>query len=337
MGSRKRKTIVNKKISVSIGIMLVQFIFPAERVAPSLQALSAKVLAQNIEKDLYERFPETTLVTNSLRMKLSIDGDFGLGRDISQHIQFTDRAIQKLCGDIGVSELIAKKICSCLPHIIDRAGRYIAKHYHDQLNGSNIDTIVLSGMNPNVLFKINNECLCEAIARAARYNFVLHYGYDKERFDNHYHYDYYVDDDAAKDMYHKYFEPCEGDKYFNHGTIVKTLFFGENDGESLPQASVYLRHVLIKSALENTMDCDMLENLQASHTVKRVVNDDHLYQQECVAARNAQRDGLLWSKELLDQAIAKEKYNFTWYKEFEHNILAAAWLMFMVHWSGVEL
>jgi hypothetical protein len=330
---RKGKTNVNKKISISIGIMtLTQFIFSTERLVPSLQILSSMGVAKNMQKDLYERFPDAKPVKKSLRAKLSIDGDFGLDCDISQHIQFADSAIQNLCVGMSVGELIAEKICARLSHIIDKAGRYVAKHYHDQLNGTNIDAIALSGLEPNAFCLIINEYLHAAIARSARYNFVLHYGYDKERFDNHYRYDFYYDDYAVKDMYHKYFEPRKGDKCLNHGTMVKGLFFGSS-GESFSQSATYFRHVLIKVALENTADCSMLENLQASHTVKQVVNDVQLYQQERVAARNAGRDGLLWSKELLDQAIAKEKYNIMWYKEILRYGATLAWLAWIRYYG----
>lgn len=307
---------------------LFQFIFSAEtekKTGPSLQTLSARVLVKNIEKNLYERFPDARPVKKSLRDKLSIDGDFSQRDSMIEQLRFIDTEIEKFNCCSSIRDLISKSICLCLPHIIDKTGRYVAKRYHDQLSGSNIDAIVCSGMEPNAFCLITNEYLHTAIARSARYNFVLHYGYDKESFDNQYRYDFYVDDDAAKEMYHKYFKPRMGDLYLNHGTTVKVLFFGGSGGESLPQAAAHFRHVLIKVALENTVDCSMLKNLQASHTVKQVVNDDHLYQQECVAARNAKRDGLLWSKVLLDQAIAKEKYNFMWCKEFLRYGAILAW------------
>lgn len=305
--------------------MLGGFIFATERVVPSLQALSAKVLAKNIEKDLYERFPDAKPVKKSLHDKLSIDGGFLRRDSMIEQLRFIDTEIEQFNCCSNIRDLISKSICSYLPHIIDKTGRYVAKHYHELLNGSNIDAIVRSDMEPNAFCLVANEYLHAVIARSAQYNFVLHYGYDKERFDSQYRYDFYVDDDAAKDMYHKYFKPGTDDKYLNHGTTVKVLFFGGNDGGSLPQAGTYLRHALIKVALENTTDCSTLKNLQTSYAVKQVVNDDHLYQQEFMAARNAGRDGLLWSKILLDAAIAKEKYNILWYREFLRCGAILAW------------
>lgn len=305
---------------------MVQFIFPAQRVVPSLQELSSKRLAHNIQEDLYTHIPHAKPIKKSLDEKLLIDGDFSKGDHIAEQVQFIDTKIQEFRLSDRIRDLVVKNICSYLPHIIDKAGRYVALHYHNELNGSNIDAIDRSRMEPAERFKITNECLRVEIARLARYNFVLHYGYDQQRFKNQYRYDFYIDNIAAKQMYCKYFKSSIGDTYLNHGTTVKVLFFGGEGRESLPQAAVYLRHVLIKVALEKTTNICMLENLSMSHAVKQVIDDAQLYQQECVAARNAQRDGLLWSKSLLDQAIAREKYNLMWYKEILRYGALCAWL-----------
>lgn len=304
---------MNKKTIVCISVV-VMFHFTTAMDTEnsnviSLQELTSRVVVRDLVGKLQRSHPE---LINDKRFTifdknkaLSIDGDGLDYNDVQKKMQIIENTIDQTTDNVSVRYLLHKQACSSaeLLHVIDKAGRILAQHYYKQLNGYTIDEIVASGMDATKLFNTVSVSMRKAIQLFAQYNFVLHYSYDKDRFN---FYRICHKNDSISATYSRYFEIRPHDNYLNHATTIKAIFFGQLPENKLMR-SVYFRHALIKESLEKCrLNIVELRALADSCAVKQLIYDDSFYQKELAAACNSNRDILLFSEKTFNKDLSEK-------------------------------